>query len=359
MTPRENLLSLYRRTGYAFAPVEFGMCPALQEKMRRAVGEGVDLATHFDYPHGFARAGVPGPKLKPRATPNWRAFFPEPLHEQTSFSEYGVAMESGHQGTHHLWRMHHPMAHFDSLAQMQEYPWPEWDYADLAPLRQAVAAARANGLPTFAHLACTIWETAWYIRDMTVLMTDMAMEDDKAVFLLDRVTADATARAAALAGAGADVICMGDDVGMQQTIMMSLEMYRQWLKPRLAKVIAAAKAANPEVLIHYHSCGYIEPYIPDLIEIGVDILNPIQPECMEFAKLHAEYGQVLSFNGTLGTQSTMPFGTPAEVRQVVESNLRLAGSRGGLLVCPTHLLEPEVPWENVEAYVRACRDFRP
>jgi len=98
--------------------------------------------------------------------------------------------------------------------------------------------------------------------------------------------------------------------------------------------------------------------IDDLIEAGIDVLNPVQPECMNFAELHAEFGDRLSFNGTIGTQSHMPFGTPDEVRKVVFENLQIAGDKGGLLCCPTHMLEPEVPWENVEAYVKACRDFK-
>jgi uroporphyrinogen decarboxylase len=357
MTPRENLLSLYRRTGYAFAPVEFGLCPDMQAKMRAAVGEGVSLADYFDYPEGFARAGVPGPKALPRETPDWKAYFPEGLNPETFFNEYGVAHEGGRTGTHHLWRMHHPLAGATSLEELQAYPWPAWDFDDVSAMRAAVDDAHANGLPAMASMACSIWETAWYIRDMTQLMMDMAMEDEKAFFLLDLITEHAVQRAAAYARAGADVICMGDDIGMQQTIMMSLEMYQEWLKPRLGRVIAAAKAIKPDVLVHYHSCGFIEPYIPELIAIGVDILNPVQPECMDFAALHAQYGDVLSFNGTLGTQSTMPFGTPDEVRHTVHRNLEIAGAHGGLVVCPTHLLEPEVPWENVEAYVLACKEF--
>jgi uroporphyrinogen decarboxylase len=97
--------------------------------------------------------------------------------------------------------------------------------------------------------------------------------------------------------------------------------------------------------------------VPDLIEVGVDVLNPVQPESMDFARLHAEFGDRLSFNGTLGTQTTMPFGSPEDVREVVFRNLRLAGEKGGLMVEPTHMLEPEVPWENIQAYVDACREF--
>jgi uroporphyrinogen decarboxylase len=93
------------------------------------------------------------------------------------------------------------------------------------------------------------------------------------------------------------------------------------------------------------------------MEAGIDVLNPVQPECMDFAELHATYGEVLSFHGTLGTQTTMPFGTPDEVRAVVRKNLAIAGPKGGLWVAPTHLLEPEVPIANVLAYVDACRNW--
>lgn len=193
---------------------------------------------------------------------------------------------------------------------------------------------------------------------MAVLMADMADADPKASFILDKITGISIARAEAYARAGADVICMGDDVGMQNSTMMSRDMYREWLQPRLAQVIAAAKRIKPDVLIMYHSCGFVTPFIPDLMEAGVDILNPVQPECMDFASIHAEFGDRLSFNGTLGTQTTMPFGSAEDVRNTVRRNLDLAGETGGLVVCPTHVLEPEVPWENVEAYIRACKEYR-
>lgn len=356
MNPRENMLSLYRRTGYEVAPVAYSLCPVMQEKSCAALGDTAP-ADHFDYPEGFARAGCPAPALVPRETPDWHRFFPEELNQDVSFGAYGVCFEGGHEGTHHLWRMHHPMAHFDSLEQMQDYPWPEWDFDNIDHMRKAVEDAHSKGLPVIADMACAIWETSWYIRDMTQLMMDMIADEAKAAYVLDRVTDDSTKRAVAAAKAGVDIIATGDDIGMQKTIMMSLDMYREWLKPRLAKIISAAKAVKPDILFQYHSCGYVEPYIPDLMEVGVDILNPVQPECMDFGELLAQYGDALSFNGTLGTQTTMPFGTPEDVREVVLRNLEIAGDQGGLMVQPTHLLEPEVPWENVEAYVLACREF--
>lgn len=94
---------------------------------------------------------------------------------------------------------------------------------------------------------------------------------------------------------------------MQHSIMMSVPLYCTWLKPRLKRAIDAARAVKPGILVFYHSCSYVEPFIPLLIDAGVDVLNPIQLECMNFARIHAEYGDALFFHGTLGTQSTMPF----------------------------------------------------
>ncbi|MBQ2256804.1 MAG: hypothetical protein II330_08060, partial [Clostridia bacterium] len=127
---------------------------------------------------------------------------------------------------------------------------------------------------------------------------------------------------------------------------------------RLKRVIDAARAINPNVVVFYHSCGFVTPMIPHLIDAGIDVLDPVQPECMNFADIHAEFGDRLSFHGTIGTQTTMPFGTPDDVRREVFKNLEIAGDKGGLFVAPTHLLEPEVPVENLVAYINACRDFK-
>jgi uroporphyrinogen decarboxylase len=165
-------------------------------------------------------------------------------------------------------------------------------------------------------------------------------------------------RAQSYARAGVDALRLGDDIGMQRTIMMSEELYCDWLKNRLARVIREAKKINPNLIVFYHSCGFVTPMIPHLIEAGIDVLNPVQPECMDFAEIHAAYGDRLSFHGTIGTQTTMPFGTPDDVRRAVYQNLEIAGDKGGLFVAPTHILEPEVPVENVVAYIKACQDLK-
>jgi|TARA_Y100000310_G_scaffold59103_1_gene54442 hypothetical protein len=285
MTPGENLLSMYRRQGYQHAPVHLNFCPSLLAKYKSLAGD-TPLPEYFDYADGFAARLVPGLALKPWEEVDWLHYYDEPLRAGTDFSAYGVAHEPGSDAAHHMRRMHHPMANVTSLEEMQSYPFPQFDTDDVTHMCEAVSEAHAEGRAAVGSMHCTIWETAWYIRDMTKLMIDMMDEDDKATFLLDVITEHACQRAAGFARAGMDMIEFGDDVGMQDAIMISREMYRDWLQPRLIRVISAAKRENPNVLIFYHSCGFVEPLIDDLIEAGVEILNPVQPECMPFDGIH-------------------------------------------------------------------------
>jgi len=101
----------------------------------------------------------------------------------------------------------------------------------------------------------------------------------------------------------------------------------------------------------------LQAIIPDLIEIGVDILNPVQPECMDPVHIKNQYGERLSFWGTIGTQTTLPFGTAEDVANVVKRNIETIGSGGGLLLAPTHMIEPDVPWENIEAFINAIKKY--
>lgn len=352
MTDRENFISIAKRKGYERMPVSFNMCPTLAEKYNAYIKEHP-----IDVPFDVDHVG----DINAKWTEN--SVFLEKYYKGISFKEgthingWGVAREPGSKYAYHMTKMYHPMESFDSVEQILEYPFPVYDKSAV-PLRKAdVENIHAKGRPAMGSMATTIWEKAWYMRGMENLMCDMISEDDMATVLLDKVTELAIMQAEAYAEAGVDALFLGDDVGMQHTIMMSIELYEEWLMPRLKRVIDAAKAINPEVVVFYHSCGRVTELIPSLIKAGIDVLDPVQPETMDFRDLHDKYGDRLSFHGTLGTQSVMPFGTPEDVRRTVFENLDIAGEKGGLFVCPTHLLEPEVPVENVIAYIKACADY--
>lgn len=350
MTNIQNYLSIARRTGYQKIPVDFSMCPSLEARFQEYVRQH-DLH--------IPRSLVNLPDLVPAAAneQTFLSYYDHGFKEGTYIDQYGVAHEPGSAAAFHMTKMYHPMENFDSTEQVLAYPLPDYSHADAAPQKKAAQEAHAADLIAVGNMQMTVWETAWYMRGMENLMTDMMLEEPIAEVLLDRVTALSVLRAESFARSGADVLFLGDDIGMQHSIMMSEDLYCTWLKPRLAKVISAARAVKPDIVVFYHSCGFVTPMIPHLIDAGIDVLNPVQPECMDFGEIHSQFGDRLSFHGTIGTQTTMPFGTPDEVRREVFKNLEIAGDKGGLFVAPTHLLEPEVPVENVIAYIDACRDF--
>ncbi len=352
MTNRENYLSIARRTGYDYMPVHFPMCPSLRERYEAYIREHPLELPPGDGTIGDLPADCMGAEYFLEHCYRDRDFRPG-----TVIDGWGVAHAPGSPAAFHMTYMHHPMESFDSVEQIESYPMPVYRNEGFAAQKAQADALHAADRAAIGQMQCTIWETAWYMRGMENLMCDMMSDDPMAAVLLDRVTDIAVQRAVSYVKAGADGLFLGDDVGMQRTIMMSEDLYGEWLKPRLKRVIDEARAVNPDVIVFYHSCGHVTELIPQLIEAGIDVLNPVQPECMDFREIHARYGDRLSFHGTVGTQSVMPFGTPEDVRRTVFENLDIAGPDGGLYVCPTHLLEPEVPVENVIAYIEACRDY--
>ena len=352
MTDRENFLSIAKRRGYERMPVSFNMCPFLAEKFNAYCAEHP-----ISIPWDAQNMGGLGVTAASPETFLKQYYKNKDFKKGTSIDIWGVAHEPGSPAAFHMTYMHHPMEDFDSVEQIEAYPFPVFRAEDMPILRAKADAAHAAGQAAMGFMQCTVWETAWYMRGMENLMCDMMGDDPIAEALLDRVTDIAVLRARAYAEAGADAIFLGDDIGMQFTIMMSETLYAEWLKPRLKRVIDAIRAVNPDIAVFYHSCGHVTELIPQLIEAGIDVLDPVQPETMDFRDLHERFGDRLSFHGTVGTQSVMPFGTPDDVRRTVFENLDIAGEHGGLFVCPTHLLEPEVPLENVLAYIKACEDY--
>lgn len=224
-------------------------------------------------------------------------------------------------------------------------------------MAEQIAARQHQGFAVSCNLTETIFETAWQLRGMTQLFEDIHHNDEKAEYLLNHITTYREASARAFAKAGADIIFLGDDVAMQTGLMISPRMYRQWFKPYLTRVIQAAKQVNPDVLIQYHSDGMINKLVPDLLEAGIDILNPVQPECVDHVWIKQTYGDQLAFCGGIGVQSVLPFGKPEEVRQHVRGVIQTLGVDGGLIIAPSHVIERDVSIENIEAMLSAIDEF--
>ena len=142
-------------------------------------------------------------------------------------------------------------------------------------------------------------------------------------------------------------------------MMMSRKMWQRYFKPHLKTIIDTCRMANPELAVFWHSDGNIEPIIPDLIEVGIDILNPVQPDVLDPTRLKELYGDRLTFFGTVGTPRLWSWGTPGEVRAEVRERITTVGKGGGLIIAPAYDLEPaeNIPWANVEAFFDAVSEF--
>lgn len=296
---------------------------------------------------GFAQPHPPGAFIRDRYLPD--------LPPQASIDAWGRATLSSDTG--HDAQLFSPLASVTDIDELGRYPFPDYTPSIChAHLDEAVAVRHRQGLAVQGQMSQTIFEVSWGICGMERTLMDMATEPDFVSAVFDRVLEQRLFQARRYAQAGVDILRIGDDVGTQRGMMMSPDLWRIHLKPRLAKVIDAARQVNSAIHVNYHSDGMIEPIIADLIEIGVTVLNPIQPECMDAARIKQQFGDHLTLLGTIGSQSTLPFATPKEVRDTVALRIEQCGAGGGLILGPTHGISPETPWDNVVAFYQAAED---
>lgn len=346
MTKREMLLKNLRREGMYGLPGDIELTPSKLKEFEERY-PGADLDEYFELYHRTEFI-----KMTKSYDEDGRQLFSHmDIPDRFDIDPFGVGMSYGSDAAFHMCHFHAPLEGMDTtIQQIQEYALPVITDVERARLHRRAKEIKDSGYAARARMEQTVWERAWLIRGMNDLMIDMSMGDERATAILDRITEHSCISATLYAEAGFDIICFGDDIGMQHSTMMSVPMWEEWLQPRMKKVIDAVKAVNEDILIFYHSCGFVTPFIPRLIDAGVDILNPIQPECMDLFAIDEEYGDRISFWGGIGTQTTIPFGAPQDVRERTEEIYEHFKDKGGMVICPTHIIEPEAPWKNLNAY---------
>jgi len=238
------------------------------------------------------------------------------------------------------------------------------DYTPPSPYREELYHPFENVVKTYGKkycimgvTVCTIFEAAWYLRGMDRLMIDMVENEEFANYIFDIPFKFHLEAAKRLARMGADVIWLGDDVGTQRDMLISPSLWRKYLKPRMAKICDELKRINPNLKIAYHSDGNIYPIIDELIEIGIDVLNPVQPRTMDPYLLKKRYGKKLSFWGTIDEQYTLPFGTREEVKREVLERIKTMAPGGGFIISPTHHVQLDTPLENFLTFLNTAKEF--
>ena len=198
-------------------------------------------------------------------------------------------------------------------------------------------------------LSSPIFQRAWFLRGFENFLMDLVANERFVRELIEIILAYTTKVMQEALSYEIDGFFLMDDWGEQSGLLISPDMWRTYLKPGMAKLFRMVK--DNGVLLFFHSCGNINALIPELIDMGVDVLNPLQPEVMDVYAIKREYGALLSFYGGIGTQKLLPSGTVQDVKADVREKVRTLGQNGGYLLAPAHAVQADVPVENVLALV--------
>ena len=259
----------------------------------------------------------------------------------------------------------HPLAEVTTMDALDTYPWPDMD----DPTRVAHVRDQARQLWQQGEYALmgTPWllfpfERAFAMQGMDVFLTNMALYPDFAEALLKKIAQLCKRLMAHFlreCGPYLDIIKIGDDLGTQDSLMISPRMYRRILKPIHADFIAFIKERT-DAKVFFHTDGDVFDLVGDFIEIGVDILNPIQTSAgkmSNLAELKKRYGEHIVFCGGIDTHRVLPHGTPTQVQQEVKRVIKILAPGGGYLVSSVHTIMNDVPAENILAMVDAVERY--
>ena len=286
-----------------------------------------------------------------------KPFVPKKMYPDNSFIDpFGFRRKAG--GTYMEIGTPAPLEHAEDINEILSDPFwpdPEKDFSVEGVGKTARRIEEAD-YATCIRRGC-IFEPSWIRRGFNKLLEDMYLRPKFAEVILDKVTEQQIQIYDMLldeAGDYATLVTTLDDLGAQTTALISPKIYRKFLKPRQKKLFDHIRSKT-NAKIYYHSCGNMAMFIPDLIEIGVDVLHPIQPECpdMDLTILKENYGDKIVFCGGIGSQQILPRGSVEDVYTEVRRTIKAGAIGGGYIVAPGHVVQPEVPAWNIEALYSA------
>jgi uroporphyrinogen decarboxylase len=236
-----------------------------------------------------------------------------------------------------------------TLADLEAFPWPRADCLDRSGLPHQCQRYGAHAL---VYGFADVWQRPALVRGWEEFFLDLVERPDWVHFLCRKFTdfyLEDYTRAVRLTQGRIDLFLLISDLGTQQGPLISRSMFREFVAPYLSEMIDLIHNLGARVL--FHSCGNIEPFIPELIELGVDVLDPIQPAGarMQPEHLRACYGGRICFHGGLDMQELLPHAAPAEIQEQVRRYTQVLGSQGGYILGPAHLFQPDVPPQNILA----------
>jgi len=351
LTPRENLEQLLDGQSPRWIPftLDVGALPGFTRPiMQRFMEEtgASDPAEYFDFDFRTF-------SLKTRFGGDDPARYHDRVEPGVTFDEWGIGhRDLGVEGS--LSESFPPLAQATSIREVEAFPSPIIETTvDLSP----IAAYQSRGYPVFGY-AGSIYEWSWWLRGMDAFLPGMILEPELTGAIVEKVAQYTQQLALASARAGINVLCFYDDVGMQSGMQISPDMWRRFIRPKWQQVLDAVRSTSPGVRTLLHSCGGIRQIVPDIVELGFDILHPLQPECVDFADVKREFGRHIALCSTMSAQRIFPFGSPEDVRREVRRLKTAAGDDRRCILCPSNMIQPETPWANIVAFAEEARADR-
>jgi uroporphyrinogen decarboxylase len=286
------------------------------------------------------------------------------------YDEWGIGRRRVERpnGGYYFEMVYHPLANA-SLQDILDYPWPDpQDPGRVNGLRERILRVHnETDKAIVMKFSNSIWEMSWWLRGLEQWMIDLTEHPDIVAAILEHVTETAIGLSKVGIQAVGDLVDIlrlsGEDLGTQLNPMISTRMYQQIVRPYFERFWRAAKSdllqKNPAGKTMLHSCGSVRAFIPDWIDMGLDILDPIQPRArgMEPDGLKRDFGERLVFHGGIDIQHTLPFGTPQEVMLEVQRYIRALAPGGGYIVAPAHNVQGDVPPQNLVALRDAVLEY--
>lgn len=336
LTKRERVHASINRKGFDAIPWQFDLTSALANRVRAYYGDDDLLAATDDHiilagpnaPAGAVQSpGAPGAVTNEFGSV-WRR-----ESRDAGIGDWGGLISHPIEGP-----------------SLEGYHFPDGSLPGRWESLRRLRAAHPDHF--LAAVGDGLFESAWSLCGFEKYLDYLAGETAFVEEITDHLVDYSCAVTAQLKGIGADGIRFGDDWGFQDRLMMRPEMWRRLFKERYRRIYGAGRHAGLVVMVH--SCGNITDILPDLIDIGVQVVHPLQPEAMDVAFCHREFGKDLTFWGGLGSQSTLPCGSPDDVRAEVLDRLDLFAG-GGYILAPAGAAPTETPVGNIAAIVEMAR----
>ena len=289
-------------------------------------------------------------------------FFKKVVDERTYFNEFGIKYHMPEGGLYYD-MIEHPLAG-KNIEELRDYEWPDpAKTMNLSGVREkAKNLKESNEYLLVGDMIDTgIFEPCWYLRGFENFLVDLLTDVDFVTTLLEGMYNYQLKKYSLFlqeVGEFLDVIFVGDDLATAESVIMSPKTYREIIKPYHQEYFKNLKKMAPQAQLLYHSCGSIFSFIPDLIEVGVDILNPVQVSAqnMNTKTLKEKFGEELSFWGAIDTTRVLPQGTEEEVKREVRKRIDDLGPEGYVLTS-VHDIQPDVPPENIVAMFEEAKKY--